>query len=48
MSDTAARILNRLHQEALDENEERPDHSECIHPHLNPDGEHADCDGNLL
>ncbi|MFJ3141710.1 hypothetical protein ACIPJM_04565 [Streptomyces halstedii] len=23
MSDTAARILNRLHQEALDENEER-------------------------
>lgn len=25
-----------------------PDHSECIGPHLDPDGEHIDCDGNLL
>ncbi|MFG3136110.1 hypothetical protein ACGFZA_07790 [Streptomyces sp. NPDC048211] len=26
----------------------QPDHSECIGPHLAPDGEHIDCDGNLL
>ncbi|MEI5032407.1 hypothetical protein RB201_04200 [Streptomyces sp. S1A(2023)] len=26
----------------------RSDHSECITPHLNADGEHTDCDGNLL
>ena len=25
-----------------------PDHSECINPHIGPDGEHADCDGNPL
>ncbi|GGS41626.1 hypothetical protein F2B00_03570 [Streptomyces parvus] len=33
---------------ALSDQPSPPDHSECIGPHLAPDGEHIDCDGNLL
>ncbi|CAH9419521.1 hypothetical protein SGL43_06576 [Streptomyces globisporus] len=33
---------------ALDDQPSPPDHSECIGPHLAPDGEHIDCDGNPL
>lgn len=34
--------------QTYDEQPPEPDHSECIGPHLDPNGEHVDCDGNLL
>ncbi|MFD3740493.1 hypothetical protein [Streptomyces sp. NPDC058629] len=37
-----------LARAALGNQSSPPDHSECIGPHLAPDGEHIDCDGNLL